>query len=153
MEATWCAVDEGSVLTVREAWEKYKDEGWALEYHRTPISSDRPIEDNVLDAYIDGLKDVDPLTTSVIFNDGLGAVRATFGMLAGLLIRRKQHLLRDMDDPITQPTSGLSTPVPGVQAVQYMKQAAQQQKQNKSLLRLSATLHEVLEGGEGSVAF
>lgn len=41
---TWTAVDEDSVTTFREAHEKMKSEGWVVDYHRTPISSDRPVE-------------------------------------------------------------------------------------------------------------
>lgn len=41
---TWTAVDEESVTTFREAHEKMKAEGWVVDYYRTPISSDRPIE-------------------------------------------------------------------------------------------------------------
>lgn len=36
--------------------------------------SDR--QDNYLDAYVSRLKDVDPLTTSLVFNCGMGVVRS-----------------------------------------------------------------------------
>jgi hypothetical protein len=41
---TWTAIDEDSVTTFKEAHEKMKREGWVVDYYRTPISSDRPIE-------------------------------------------------------------------------------------------------------------
>lgn len=141
---TWTSIDEGNVLTVREAYERIAQEGWAVQYHRTPISSDRPIEDNYLDAYVDVLRDVDPLTTSLVFNDGMGAVRATFGMIAALLVRRKQYLLRDLDEPFSSTASGMATPAHGWQAAHFMKQAVHQQAQNRALLHLTRALNRVL---------
>jgi hypothetical protein len=41
---TWTSVDAGSVYTLRESFTRLQDEGWTVIYHRTPISSDRPIE-------------------------------------------------------------------------------------------------------------
>ena len=41
---TWTSVDDSSVITFREVHEKMKEEGWVFDYHRTPVSSDRPIE-------------------------------------------------------------------------------------------------------------
>lgn len=41
---TWTAVDGDSVTTFREAHERMKNEGWVVDYYRTPISSDRPVE-------------------------------------------------------------------------------------------------------------
>lgn len=34
------------------------------------------MQDNYLDAYVSGLRDVDPLTTSLVFNCGMGVVRS-----------------------------------------------------------------------------
>lgn len=142
---TWTSVDEGTVHTVREAYEKIRDQGWSVEYHRIPISSDRPIEDNYLDAYVDVLKDVDPFTTSLVFNDGMGAVRATFAMCAALLMRRKQCLLRNMDEPFSHAGLGVATPASGWQAAHFLQQAQHQQAQNKSLLHLTRALNQILD--------
>lgn len=149
---TWTSIDEGNVLTVREAYERIAREGWAVQYHRTPISSDRPIEDNYLDAYVDVLRDVDPLTTSLVFNDGMGAVRATFGMIAALLVRRKQYLLRDLEEPFSSTASGMATPAHGWQAAHFMKQAVHQQAQNRALLHLTRALNRVLAAGPSAAA-
>ena len=72
------------------------------------------------------LKDVDPMSTSLIFNCGMGVVRsescpthhtpqpdvsATFAMCAALLVRRKQVLSAGLDDPFPSGAgaSGLAT--------------------------------------------
>ncbi|THU84968.1 hypothetical protein K435DRAFT_783557 [Dendrothele bispora CBS 962.96] len=89
---TWTAVDvDGhNVRTKRELWEGYKEEGWNVEYHRIPISPDRPIEDSYLDAYLRVIKSADPLHTSLVFSCGMGAVRTTYAMVAACVVRRKQ---------------------------------------------------------------
>lgn len=40
--------------------------------------SDADTQDNYLDAYVSRLKDVDPLTTSLVFNCGMGVVRSMY---------------------------------------------------------------------------
>lgn len=66
---------------------------------RIPISPDRPIEDNYLDAYLAVLKGIDPLKTSVLISCGMGVVRTTFAMTAAVLVRRHQLLRLDLPDP------------------------------------------------------
>ena len=86
---TWVSVDEASIQTPKEVWEEVKNQGWRVEYWRVPIAPDRPIEvsvswpldianvqDNYLDAYVSILRDADPLTTSLVFNCGMGVVRS-----------------------------------------------------------------------------
>lgn len=85
---SWVAVDERSIKTPREIYEDIRGQGWKLDYWRIPVGPDRPIEvgsgdengadaqDNYLDAYVSRLKDVDPLTTSLVFNCGMGVVRS-----------------------------------------------------------------------------
>ncbi|KAJ9126445.1 hypothetical protein QFC24_002188 [Naganishia onofrii] len=141
---TWTAIDEDSVTTFKEAHEKMKREGWVVDYYRTPISSDRPIEDNYLDAYVRVLRECDPLTTALVFNDGLGAVRATFAMVAALLVKRKKYMLQGLDEPFTNLGSGMVTPAQGWQAAQFFKQAAHQQAQNRALLHLTRLIGQVL---------
>ncbi|KAL7413408.1 inositol hexakisphosphate-domain-containing protein [Mrakia frigida] len=99
MIPTWIHVDEGSVKTVREIYGDVKKEGWLVDYHRIPISPDRPIEDNYLDAYLSVLKGIDPLKTSVLISCGMGVVRTTFAMTAAVLVRRHQLLRLDLPDP------------------------------------------------------
>lgn len=60
---------------------------------RIPISPDRPIEDNYLDAYLRVIQETDPDRSALVFSCGLGAVRTTFGMVAAIIIRQKQRLL------------------------------------------------------------
>ncbi|KAL7279008.1 hypothetical protein ACG7TL_006840 [Trametes sanguinea] len=78
---TWTAVDSGNVRTQRELMEYMRKEGWNVEYHRIPISPDRPIEDNYLDAYLRVIKQTDPLSTALVFNCGMGA-QGVLGSLA-----------------------------------------------------------------------
>ena len=48
------------------------------------------------------IRETDPATTALVFNCGMGAVRTTFAMVAACVIRRKQLLVRGMDDPYAQ---------------------------------------------------
>ncbi|ORY34932.1 inositol hexakisphosphate-domain-containing protein [Naematelia encephala] len=142
IQPTWMSVDEGSIRTPREVWEDVKSEGWRVGYYRIPIAPDTPIEDNYLDTYVSVLRGVDPLNTSLVFNCGMGVVRTTFGMVAALLVRRKQFLLRGLDDPFPTATgaSGFVTPATGPQAAYFLEQATIQQSLNKSLLKLTRVL-------------
>lgn len=45
------------------------------------------------------IRETDPATTALVFNCGMGAVRTTFAMAAACIIRRKQLIVRGMDDP------------------------------------------------------
>lgn len=78
---TWQAVDENSVKTPKEVYDEIRKLGWRVDYHRIPIAPDRPIEDNYLDAYVSALRKVDPLTTSLVFNCGMGVVRSRLSMM------------------------------------------------------------------------
>ncbi|RXK36343.1 hypothetical protein M231_06380 [Tremella mesenterica] len=140
---TWISVDEETVFTPRDIWHDIKAQGWRCDYWRIPVAPDRSIEDNYLDAYVNVLKTIDPVTTSLVFNCGMGVVRTTFGMCAALIIRRKQFLLRSLDDPFPVATgaSGFTTvSFSGQQAAQFLEQATHQQTLNKSLLRLTRIL-------------
>jgi Inositol hexakisphosphate len=72
-------------------------------------------KDNYLDAYLQVIKDKDPLKTCVVFSCGMGAVRTTYAMVAASLVRRRQLMVRGMNDPYagrglgTNSGSGLST--------------------------------------------
>lgn len=87
---TWTAVDASNVKTSRELWSGMKAQGWNVDYFRIPISPDRPIEDNYLDAYLRVIKGTSPVKTSLVFSCGMGAVRTTYAMVAALLVRRRQ---------------------------------------------------------------
>ncbi|KAF8688978.1 Inositol hexakisphosphate, partial [Rhizoctonia solani] len=143
---TWTSVDVNSVKTPREVWEEAKEEGWNVEYHRIPITPDRAIEDNYLDAYLNVIKSVDPLETALVFHCGMGAVRTTFAMVSACLIRRKQLIARGFPDPFAKPAD--------IQAAVALQQVETQQELSKSLLRLtyllqqslpSATTHSAIE--------
>ncbi|KAG6902829.1 hypothetical protein C0995_010714 [Termitomyces sp. Mi166 len=117
---TWTAVDHNNVKTSKELWEYMKTEGWNVDYHRIPISPDRPIEDNYLDAYLGVIRDTHPLKTSLVFSCGMGAVRTTFAMVAASLVRRKQLIALGLPDPYagqlpqigsaSNSSSGVNTP-------------------------------------------
>ncbi|KAG9102429.1 hypothetical protein FS749_000019 [Ceratobasidium sp. UAMH 11750] len=145
---TWSSVDAGSVMTSKEVWSEARAEGWNVEYHRIPITPDRPIEDNYLDAYLDVIKSVDPLETALVFSCGMGAVRTTFAMVAACLIRRKQLMARGLPDPFGKagaptPDSGIATPA-DIQAAVALEQVETQQELSKSLLRLTYLLQQSL---------
>ncbi|KAI0317069.1 inositol hexakisphosphate-domain-containing protein [Amylostereum chailletii] len=162
---TWTAVDVKNVKTSRELWEHLSDEGWHVEYHRIPISPDRPIEDNYLDAYLSVITKTDPLRTSLVFSCGMGAVRTTFAMTAACLLRRRQLMQKGLPDPFapktistpsgSHPASGVSTPSGVVSSdprrlpnetkvLQALEQASAQQDMNRSLLRLTHILQQCL---------
>ncbi|KAK1923782.1 inositol hexakisphosphate-domain-containing protein [Papiliotrema laurentii] len=153
---TWVSVDEASIQTPKEVWEEVKEKGWRVDYWRIPIAPDRPIEDNYLDAYVRVINKADPLTTSLVFNCGMGVVRTTFGMIAAMLVRRQQFLQRGLDDPFPTAAggSGLQTPAAaaGNPAAQFLEQATHQQALNKSLLRLTRILDRNLPSKHPSSA-
>ncbi|KAF7323269.1 hypothetical protein HMN09_00107700 [Mycena chlorophos] len=156
---TWTSVDNTNVRTSRELWSQMKADGWNVDYHRIPISPDRPIEDNYLDAYLRVIRETDPLHTSLVFSCGMGAVRTTFAMVAACIVRRRQLIVRGLDDPhamrgISSTPLPIGTPTtngfPSSQEtesrlLQALEQANAQQDLNKSLLRLTYLLQQSLE--------
>ncbi|WWC93062.1 uncharacterized protein L201_008027 [Kwoniella dendrophila CBS 6074] len=153
MIPTWVSIDDDSLRTPKEVWEDMKNQGYRVEYYRIPIAPDTPIEHNYLDAYVSALKNVDPLTTALVFNCGMGVVRTTFAMCAAILIRRKQLLLQDLDDPFLSATnSGVATPSQMPQAAQFLEQASLQQSLNKSLLKVTRVLDRNLPSKHPSTA-
>ena len=54
------------------------------------------------------IKDTDPLRTALIFNCGMGAVRTTFAMVAVSLVRRRQLMVRGVEDPYAHKVPSLS---------------------------------------------
>ncbi|KAJ3760289.1 inositol hexakisphosphate-domain-containing protein [Lentinula raphanica] len=153
---TWTAVDANNVKTSRELWTMMKENGWNVDYHRIPISPDRPIEDNYLDAYLRVIKTTDPLKTALVFSCGMGAVRTTFAMVAACLVRRRQLMLRGLPDPYglkspgshlsSPPGSGISTPQPqSDRLAMILEQANAQQDLSRSLLKLTYLLQQSLQ--------
>ncbi|KAF5327539.1 hypothetical protein D9619_004360 [Psilocybe cf. subviscida] len=164
---TWTAVDSGNVKTSLELWGYMKEDGWNVDYHRIPISPDRPIEDNYLDAYLRVIRDTDPTQTALVFSCGMGAVRTTFAMVAASLVRRKQILNAGGPDPYAikaangaaPPSSspGTGTPtnlVPQTESriLQSLEQANAQQELSKSLLRLTYLLQQCLQNSNSQSA-
>ncbi|KZT67481.1 hypothetical protein DAEQUDRAFT_729142 [Daedalea quercina L-15889] len=159
---TWTAVDSANVRTMCELMENMRTDGWNVETtilhcpltaRRIPISPERPIEDNYLDAYLRAIKQTDPATTALVFNCGMGAVRTTFAMVAACIIRRKQLIERGMGDPyvskalVPKPTalSSLGSQPSSMKLQQALEQASMQQDLNRSLLRITSILQQYLE--------
>ncbi|KAF8896122.1 inositol hexakisphosphate-domain-containing protein [Infundibulicybe gibba] len=169
---TWTAVDSGNVKTSRELWGHMKDQGWNVDVpsdsfltpmtSSIPISPDRPIEDNYLDAYLRVIKAADPLRTALVFSCGMGAVRTTFAMVAASLVRRKQIMLKGMPDPYAirfpaGPTSplagqGISGSQTESKILQSLELATAQQDLSKSLLRLTYLLQQTLQNRKSQSA-
>ncbi|KAG2100890.1 inositol hexakisphosphate-domain-containing protein [Suillus cothurnatus] len=164
---TWTHVDKVNVRTSRELWDELRADGWNVEvcFRRIPISPDRPIEDNYLDAYLRVIKNTDPVRSALVFSCGMGAVRTTFAMVAAVIVRRKMLLARGLEDPCPSRSSflsnlsggsyrmgngstGISTPTnqaaTDVKLAQALENASAQQDQNKSLLRLTYVLQRHL---------
>lgn len=162
---TWTHVDNVNVRTSRELWDEMRADGWNVEYHRIPISPDRPIEDNYLDAYLRVITNTDPVRSALVFSCGMGAVRTTFAMVAAVIVRRKMLLARGLEDPYPSRSSflsnlgsgsyktgngspGISTPTnqaaTDIKLAQALENASAQQDQNKSLLRLTYVLQRHL---------
>ncbi|KAI0749707.1 inositol hexakisphosphate-domain-containing protein [Daedaleopsis nitida] len=138
---TWTAVDDNNVRTQRELMEYMHSEGWN-------------VDDNYLDAYLRVIKETDPLSTALVFNCGMGAVRTTFAMVAACIVRRKQMIDRGLDDPYTAKSagsrSGINTPSgmsppTNAKIMQSLEQANAQQDMNRSLLRITYILQQQLE--------
>ncbi|GJE96251.1 inositol hexakisphosphate-domain-containing protein [Phanerochaete sordida] len=157
---TWTAVDVANVKTMRELMDGMRQDGWNVDYYRIPISPDRPIEDNYLDAYTHVIRRADPLKTALIFNCGQGAVRTTFAMVAACIVRRKQLIERGFDDPFpgraSSGRSGVSTPsgsqVADIRLIQSLEQASLQQEHNRSLLRITSILQQCLQASSSQSA-
>lgn len=126
---TWTAVDDLIVKTPKELMENLKAEGWSVEYHRCarlgcetwaalihsfriPISQDRPIEDSYLDAYLNAIKDTDPLETPLVSSRIISvAGKYTRRHCPGLLMRhgrRAYHICHD--SRLHNPTQAVDSP-------------------------------------------
>jgi Inositol hexakisphosphate len=82
--------------------------------------------DNYLDSFLSVIRSL-PLSSSVIFNCGMGVVRTTFAMTSGLLIRRRQAVLLDGRDPFALQSESTSK--------QFLK-LNESKNRDRSLLRL-----------------
>ncbi|KDR78950.1 hypothetical protein GALMADRAFT_244621 [Galerina marginata CBS 339.88] len=165
---TWTAVDTGNVKTSRELWGFMKENGWNLDRSfmpfSIPISPDRPIEDNYLDAYLRVIRETDPTETALVFSCGMGAVRTTFAMVAASLVRRKQIMSRGGPDPYA--IKSVNAPIPlssspsntgtntqtESRILQSLEQANAQQELSKSLLRLTYLLQQCLHNNNAQSA-
>ncbi|KAF9260086.1 hypothetical protein L218DRAFT_1079604 [Marasmius fiardii PR-910] len=166
---TWTAVDNNNVRTQRELWTQMKKDGWNVDYYRIPITPDRAMEDNYLDAYLNVIQDTDPLKTSLVFSCGMGAVRTTYAMVTACIVRRKKVMELGWPDPFELSSSrfsglnskGTSTPMsrsdtplgasrsgvstPSNSQIQWsLDQAYAQQDMSRSLLKLTYLLQQTL---------
>ncbi|KAG2141169.1 inositol hexakisphosphate-domain-containing protein [Suillus bovinus] len=159
---TWTHVGKVNVRTSRELWDEMRADGWNVEvcFNLIPISPDRPIEDNYLDAYLRVITSTDPVRSALVFSCGMGAVRTTFAMVAAVIVRRKMLLARGLEDPYPSRSSflsilasgsykingspGISTATTDMKLAQALENASAQQDQNKSLLRLTYVLQQHL---------
>ncbi|TIC33606.1 hypothetical protein E3Q10_00674 [Wallemia mellicola] len=141
---TWLAVDASNVLTQRELWHSFKNNGYNLDYHRIPISPETPLEDNYLDAYLRVMKDSDPRETNIIFSCGMGVVRTTYAMAAALMVRRKQLISLGEKDPFHDVDLSEHLNPSDQRASNVLKQATAQHHNTMSLLRLTHLVEQTL---------
>ena len=52
-----------------------------------------------MDAYLNVIRETDPLKTSLVFSCGMGAVRTTYAMVAACIVRRKRVMELGWADP------------------------------------------------------
>ena len=137
---TWVSTD--TVRTVRELWTEVANSGFALEYHRVPISRDQAPEQGYLDVYTTILASV-PTSSSLVFNCGLGVVRTSFAMTAALIVRRKQLTEEGREDPYgidMEDSRGASPNGMMNGAEKVMRVRSEQAMRDRSLLRLMHVL-------------
>ena len=76
-------------------------------------------KDNHLDAYLRVIKGTDPLHTALVFSSGRGSERTTFGMVAAILVRRRQLMVKGINDPYPSRGVGSGTPPTGASTVRF----------------------------------
>ncbi|WFC98121.1 hypothetical protein MYAM1_000844 [Malassezia yamatoensis] len=151
---TWVAVQDQDVRTMREVWKSIQDDGWRVQYKRLPIARDQPLEHNYLDAYTQVIKGVDPRNTCFVTNCGAGVWRTTFAMIAAVIVRRRQLMLRTHHDPFDEEPDASQESIQNERSIllrapnsglaHSMRQMQDSMAQNQSLLRLVNVLTESL---------
>lgn len=99
------AVDGSEVMTTREVFASFIQQGYKVKYKRIPISPEQRPEDRYLEEYLEIVKNVG-LQEALVFNCGMGVGRTTFGMVAALLIRRAQMIKENLQDPFAIDNGG-----------------------------------------------
>lgn len=139
----WIAASPSNVMTIRELWQSLKEEGFNVDYHRIPISSDENPENQYLDNFLDVVRNVNP-DTALYFNDGVGVVRATFAMTMALLVRRHKNTLA-ASQAGQRKTHSKSTSVIDLNVQRHLLAEVNDiTKRNKSLIRLTAILNNCI---------
>ena len=75
-----------AVMTPRQAYSALKDEGYQVNYMRTPLTDGAAPREVVFDAFYSGISAADS-RDPIIFNDQMGAGRTTTGMVIACMIR------------------------------------------------------------------
>ena len=73
-------------MTPRQAYSALKEEGYHVNYVRTPLTDGAAPREIVFDSFFAGVGAADP-RDPVIFNDQMGAGRTTTGMVIACMIR------------------------------------------------------------------
>ena len=73
-------------MTPRQAYSALKEEGFHVNYMRTPLTDGAAPREIVFDTFYTGVSAASPLDP-VIFNDQMGAGRTTTGMVIACMIR------------------------------------------------------------------
>lgn len=139
----WIAASPSNVMTIRELWQSLQEEGFNVEYHRIPISSDENPENQYLDHFLDVVRNVNT-DTALYFNDGVGVVRATFAMTMALLVRRHKATLAASQTSQRKSHSKSNSVIDQNVQRHLLAEANAITKRNKSLIRLTAILNKCI---------
>lgn len=84
--------------TPKEVMEDVRSKGFAVDYHRIPVSHEQSPTDPYIDEYFKVFSQT-PTDWPIVFSCGMGIGRTTYGMVIGLLIRRAQIIKETGIDP------------------------------------------------------
>ena len=95
-----CLVAVDAVQTQREVFDGIHARGFAVDYHRMPVSHEQSPTDPYIDEYFRIIA-ASPTRWPIVFSCGMGIGRTTYAMVIGLLVRRAQIILATSTDPFS----------------------------------------------------
>ena len=95
VEELWEAVDDTTVVTLREAFNDFVAKGLQVQYHRLPVTPENAVRISHFDVIFDLC--LDNPVTPVMYNCQTGRVRSTMAMVTTAIVRFYQHCTKDFD--------------------------------------------------------